>query len=375
MLGLTGMEKALEEQRRQRDVAAMPLEERLALLVDREEIERENKRLVSGLKFEGLRQNAAIEDLDTKAVRGLDKALFARLAAGDWIARRENLIILGKTGLGKSWLDCALGHKACRDDRSVLYHRDARLFDALALARGDGRHARLLKTIARVELLILDDWGLANVTAEQGHDVLEILDDRQGRGSTIVTSQVDVKHWHDMIANPTVADAILDRLVHNAHRLSLVGESLVRPREGHRRRFSDADKAWILEQAARPSVSAADVARRYGIAERVLRRWKRELSTAPVFVSMQIYRRRCTGRGACTMTALLPPSVKVHLALGYVDMRKGLDGLAMLMQGVLRQDPFTGHLFVFRGRTRANLKRSYSGTGPMLGRAFWTLGA
>jgi DNA replication protein DnaC len=225
-LGLTGMAKALEEQRRQPDVAALAFEERLALLVDREAIERENKRLVSRLKFAGLRQDAAIEDLDTKAVRGLDRALFAKLAAGDWMARRENLIIVGKTGLGKSWLACALGHKACRDDRSVLYHRLPRLFDALALARGDGRHARLLKTIARVELLILDDWGLANATAEQGRDLLEILDDRHGRGSTIVTSQVEVKHWHDMIANPTVADAILDRLVHNAHRLTLVGESL-----------------------------------------------------------------------------------------------------------------------------------------------------
>ena len=225
-LGLTGMAKALEEQRRQPDVAALAFEERLALLVDREAIERENKRLVSRLKFAGLRQNAAVEDLDTKAVRGLDKALFAKLAAGDWIARRENLIVVGKTGLGKSWLACALGHKACRDDRSVLYHRVPRLFDALALARGDGRHARLLKTLARVELLILDDWGLANVTADQGRDLLEILDDRHGRGSTIVTSQVDVKHWHAMIANPTVADAILDRLVHNAHRLNLAGDSM-----------------------------------------------------------------------------------------------------------------------------------------------------
>jgi DNA replication protein DnaC len=225
-LGLTGMAKALEEQRRQPDVAALAFEERLGLLVDRESIERENKRLVNRLRFAGLRQNAAIEDIDTKTPRGLDKALFAKLAAGDWITRHENLIIVGKTGLGKSWLACALGHKACRDDRAVLYHRLPRLLDALALARGDGRHARLLKTIARVELLILDDWGLANVTADQGRDLLEILDDRHGRGSTIVTSQVDVKYWHEMIANPTVADAILDRLVHNAHRLNLAGESM-----------------------------------------------------------------------------------------------------------------------------------------------------
>ena len=155
-LGLTGMAKALDEQRRQPDFAALAFEERLGLLVDREAIERENKRLVSRLKFAGLRQNAAIEDIDTRTPRGLDKTLIAKLAAGDWITRHENLIIVGKTGLGKSWLACALGHKACRDDRAVLYHRLPRLFDALALARGDGRHARLLKTLARVELLILD---------------------------------------------------------------------------------------------------------------------------------------------------------------------------------------------------------------------------
>src|SRR6516164_5805125 len=149
-LGLTGMAKALEEQRKQPDIAGLSFEERLALMVDREAIERENKRLVSRLKFASLRQSAVVEDVDMKSPRGLDKALFAKLIAGDWITRHQGLLICGPTGTGKSWLACALGHKACRDNRSVLYQRVPRLFDALALARGDGRHARLLKSLARV---------------------------------------------------------------------------------------------------------------------------------------------------------------------------------------------------------------------------------
>ncbi len=225
-LGLAGMAKALEEQRRLPDMAALSFEERLGLMVDREALSRNNKRLGNRLKFAGLRQAAVVEDVDLKAARQLDKPLFAKLAAGDWIDRRQNLIIIGETGLGKSWLACALGHKACRDDRAVLYQRVPRMFDALALARGDGRHTRLLKVIARAELLILDDWGLANLTPDQGRDMLEIVDDRHGRGSTIITSQLAVEHWHDTIANPTIADAILDRLVHNAHRLNLKGESI-----------------------------------------------------------------------------------------------------------------------------------------------------
>ena len=243
-LGLTGMAKALEEQRRQNDLSALDFEERLALMIDRETIERENKRLAGRLKVARLRQSAVVEDINMKAPRSLDKALFAKLVAGDWITRHQNLAIIGKTGLGKSWIACALGHKACRDDRSVLYHRVPRLFDALALARGDGRHARLLKTLSRVDLLILDDWGLAPVTLDQARDLLEIVDDRHGRGSTIVTTQLPIEHWHEMIPNPTIADAILDRLVHNAHRLILKGESM---------RKSDVKQSGLdVNHAARP---------------------------------------------------------------------------------------------------------------------------
>jgi DNA replication protein DnaC len=199
-LGLTGMAKALEEQRRQRNVEGLSFEERLGLLVDREAVERESKRLVLRLKYANLRQSAVVEDLDTSAARGLDRALFAKLASGEWIARRQDLLITGKTGTGKSWLACALGQKACRDDRSVLYYRVPRLLDALALARGDGRYPRLLKSLARVELLVLDDWGLAPLTSQQGRDLLDIIDDRHGRGSTILTSQVPVKHWHELLS-------------------------------------------------------------------------------------------------------------------------------------------------------------------------------
>jgi DNA replication protein DnaC len=148
-LGFTGMAKALEEQRRQSDLAALDFEERLGLLIDREAIERENKRLATRLKFARLRQSAVIEDVNLKVARGLDKALFAKLVAGEWIERHQNLLIIGQAGVGKSFVACALGHKACRDNRSVLYHRVQRLFDALLLARGDGRYGRLLKMLAR----------------------------------------------------------------------------------------------------------------------------------------------------------------------------------------------------------------------------------
>jgi DNA replication protein DnaC len=191
-LGPAAMAQALEEQRRQPDLDGLGFEERLALLVDREATERDDRRLRARLKFAGLRQSACVEDIDWRAARGLDRALFQRLAAGEWIDRHQGLLLTGPTGVGKTWLACALGHKACRDNRSVLYQRLPRLLEALGLARGDGRYARVLKSLARVQLLVLDDWGLTPLTPEQRRDLLEIVDDRHGRAATIVTSQLPV---------------------------------------------------------------------------------------------------------------------------------------------------------------------------------------
>jgi len=229
-LGLHGMAKAFDELAANGQADGLDRLEWLTLLLDREASLRQDKRFTSRLRTARLRQQAAVEDVDYRSPRGLDRALFQKLAEGDWIKGHDNLVLVGPTGVGKSWLAAALGHKACRDNQSVLYQRVPRLFEDLALGRGDGRHPRLLKSLGRADLLILDDWGLEPLDAGARHDLLEILEERYGGRSTMITSQLPVDRWHDIIGDPTYADAILDRLIHNAHRIELSGESLRRGR-------------------------------------------------------------------------------------------------------------------------------------------------
>jgi DNA replication protein DnaC len=225
-LGLSAMADAFIDMQTSSAAQDLPREDWLGLLLDREASSRENRRLERRLRHARLRQNAVIEDTDYRAPRGLDRTLFQKLATCTWVRENQHLVIGGPTGTGKSWLACALGHKACREGYSVLYRRVARLFADLAVARGEGRLTRLMAALERTRLLILDDWGPEPLTAEQRRDLLEIVDDRYEKGSLLITSQVPVARWHDVIGDPTLGDAILDRIIHRAHRLELKGPSL-----------------------------------------------------------------------------------------------------------------------------------------------------
>lgn len=203
-MGLAGMARAFDELTANAEAQGLTHPEWLALLLDREWSFRHDRKLAARLRFAKLRHQAAPEDVDYRSSRKVDRGLFDKLVAGDWIGAHDNLMISGPTGVGKSWLACALGHKACRDDRSVLYQRVPKLFSTLAMARVDGRHARFLAKLGSVQLLILDDWGLEPLDAKARHDLLEILEERYGRRSTIITSQLPISACHEVIGDPTL---------------------------------------------------------------------------------------------------------------------------------------------------------------------------
>jgi DNA replication protein DnaC len=230
ILRLWGMVKALENQLNQPQIENMSFEERLGLMVDKEINDRENRRLQTRLRNACLKQEASMENIDYRASRGIDKKLLFTLANCQWLKMHRNILIVGATGTGKTYLACALAHKACLEGSTACYSRLPRLLPELAMARGDGSYNKKMKQLAKAEVLVLDDWGLAPLTDEQRRDLLEVLDDRHEKYSTIVTSQLPTKLWHDAIGDKTLADAILDRLVHNAYRLELKGESMRKSR-------------------------------------------------------------------------------------------------------------------------------------------------
>ena len=206
----------------------LSFEERFGMMVDREWTERQTRRLKLRLAKSKLREPACVEDIDYHHPRGLDRSVMQRLATCQWVRAREDLIITGTSGLGKTWLSCALVQKACRDGHTALYARVPRLLEELYVARGTGTFTKAIDRLARPDVLVLDDFGLAPLSDTARRDMLEVIEERHGRRSTIVTSQLEVKHWHDLIGEPTIADAILDRLVAGAHRLELRGKTTMR---------------------------------------------------------------------------------------------------------------------------------------------------
>jgi DNA replication protein DnaC len=226
-LRLDGIARAFEEQLTTTAAASLSFEERFGLLVDREIAWRDSKRLSRLLRAAKLKHpQACVEDIDYRPSRELDKRLMASLAGGDWVRRAQNLIFTGPTGVGKSWLACAFGNQAARQGFSVFYTRTSRLFEELRIAHGDGSFGRRLVQLAKTDVLILDDWGLSPMDQSARTDLLEVIDDRVGTRSAIITSQLPTEHWHAYLTDPTLADAILDRLIHQAHKIALKGESL-----------------------------------------------------------------------------------------------------------------------------------------------------
>jgi len=234
--------RALTEQLDSRDFDELGFDERVGMLVDKEHAEREARSLTRRLQLAKLRERTAcIEDIEYRSRPGLDRSLVRRLSSCEWIRSHDNIAITGKTGTGKTFLACAFGEKACRDGYSVIYRRVPRLLHEILVARADGSYTRLLARIAKTDVLILDDWGIAPLVDQERRELLEVVEDRHGNRSTIVAGQLPVKDWHVYIGDPTIADAVLDRLAHSAHRFELDGESM-RKRRSHLNKDKQSDK-------------------------------------------------------------------------------------------------------------------------------------
>jgi DNA replication protein DnaC len=226
IMKLTGMAEAFQEQSDQPDMDRFSFEERFGLIVDRQWTWKEDCRLQRYLKNAKLKLNACVEDIDYKSSRGIDQSVIMKLIACDWIRKHQNIIITGPTGAGKTFIACALANKACREGYRSFYIRSPRFSYQMALARGDGSYGKIITKLSKAHVLVIDDLGLAPMTDQERRDLLEVIEERHGHASTIVVSQLPMDHWHEQIGDPTIADAILDRLIHNAHKINLKGGSL-----------------------------------------------------------------------------------------------------------------------------------------------------
>lgn len=221
-----GMLEAFQEQLNTPDINRLSFDERFALLVERESLARENRKLINRLRQAKLKEDACVEDIDYSAERQLSKTVITRLAECSWISKKENMLITGSTGAGKTYLACAFANQACRQGYGARYIRLPKLFQAITIAKADGSYIKLMDYVAKLPLLVLDDWGIAPMNDANRRDLLEIIDDRYQRSSTLITSQLPVQAWHDSIGDATLGDAILDRLIHNAHRIEVKGPSM-----------------------------------------------------------------------------------------------------------------------------------------------------
>jgi DNA replication protein DnaC len=227
---LHGMAEAFRAQLESTDTNAWAFEERFAMLVDQQWLWKENRALARRLRSARLKEKGVVEDIDYQHPRGLDRKLMRSLATSEWVRQHQHILLLGPTGIGKTWLACALAQKACRDGFTILHKRAAELFRELAVAHVDGSFGRLLTRLSRIDILVLDDFAMAPLKDSERRDFLEICDDRYQRRSLILTSQMPLAHWHEQIGDATVADSILDRVVHNAYRIELNGESMRKKR-------------------------------------------------------------------------------------------------------------------------------------------------